>query len=154
MFTEKSYVPKGAEVTKKWFLIDAKDQVVGRLATEIASILRGKKSPKFTPNTDVGDFVVVINCEKVKFSGTKWNDKNYFWHTNHIGGIKKRSATEQLNLHPELILFEAVKGMLPKNTLGRKQLTKFKVFVGEAHEHEAQKPEKIEVVTVNKKIKK
>jgi large subunit ribosomal protein L13 len=154
MFTEKSYVPKEGEISKKWYLIDAKDQIVGRVATEIASILRGKHNPKFTPNADTGDFVIVVNCEKVKFSGKKWSDKNYFWHTNHIGGLKKRTATEQLNIHPELIIYEAVKGMLPKNTLGRKQLTKFKVFVGDKHEHEAQKPETIVLSTVNKKIKK
>ncbi|MDH4469120.1 MAG: 50S ribosomal protein L13 [Bacteriovoracaceae bacterium] len=154
MFTEKSYVPKAGEISKKWYLIDAKDQVVGRVATEIASILRGKRNPKFTTNADTGDFVVVINCEKVRFTGKKWAEKNYFWHTNHIGGIKKRTATEQLNIHPELIIYDAVKGMLPKNTLGRKQLTKFKVFAGENHDHEAQKPEKVEFTTEKNKAKK
>jgi large subunit ribosomal protein L13 len=141
MFTQKSFVLKPADASKKWHLVDAKDQVVGRLATQIADLLRGKLNPKFTYNTDSGDYVVVINADKVKFTGNKWEDKNYFWHTNHTGGIKKRSAKEQLVKHPELILMEAVKGMLPKNTLGRKQLTKFKVFAGESHEHQAQNPE-------------
>ena len=140
MFKQKSFVLKPADAQKKWYLIDANDKVVGRLATKIADILRGKTKAVFTPNTDSGDFVVVINAEKVKFTGKKWEDKNYFWHTNHIGGIKKRSAKDQLAKHPELILYEAVQGMLPKTTLGRQQLTKLKVFKGTEHTHEAQKP--------------
>jgi large subunit ribosomal protein L13 len=147
MFTERTFVLKPLEAVKKWYHIDATDLIVGRLATEVANILRGKNKPTFTPNTDSGDFVVITNCEKVKFTGKKWSDKNYFWHTNHIGGIKKRTATEQLKIHPELIVMEAVKGMLPKNTLGRQQLTKLKVFVGGAHDHEAQKPETLKVTT-------
>ena len=145
MYTQKSFVLKPAEADKKWHLIDATDKVVGRLATEIADLLRGKNSPLFTPNTDSGDYVVVINADKVKFTGNKLDQKNYFWHTNHIGGIKKRTAKEQLARHPELVLLDAVKGMLPKNTLGRKQLTKLKVFAGAAHTHEAQKPEVYDV---------
>ncbi len=142
MYKQKSYVLKPADADKKWFLIDAKDKIVGRVATEVADILRGKNSPLFTPHTDSGDYVVIVNAEKVKFTGKKWDDKNYFWHTNHIGGLKKRTAKEQLIKHPELILLEAVKGMLPKTTLGRKQLTKCKVYAGETHPHEAQKLEK------------
>ncbi|OFZ73837.1 MAG: 50S ribosomal protein L13, partial [Bdellovibrionales bacterium RIFOXYC2_FULL_39_8] len=92
MYTQKSFVLKPAEAQKKWYLIDGKDMIVGRLATEVARILRGKINPKFTPNTDSGDHVIVINAEKVKFTGNKWEDKNYNWHTNHIGGIKKRTA--------------------------------------------------------------
>lgn len=141
MFTQKSFVLKPADASKKWHLVDAKDQVVGRVATQIADLLRGKMNPKFTYNTDSGDYVVVINADKVKFTGNKWSDKKYFWHTNFTGGIKSRSAKQQLEKHPELILMEAVKGMLPKNTLGRKQLTKCKVFAGETHEHQAQNPE-------------
>ncbi len=140
MFTQKSFVLKPADASKSWHLIDAKDQIVGRVATQIADLLRGKLNPKFTYNTDSGDYVVVVNADKVKFTGNKWEDKDYFWHTNFTGGIKKRSAKEQLEKHPELILMEAVKGMLPKNTLGRKQLTKLKVFAGETHEHAAQNP--------------
>lgn len=145
MYTQKSFVLKPADADKKWHLVDATDKVVGRLATEIANLLRGKNSPLFTPNTDSGDYVVVVNAEKIKFTGNKLNLKNYFWHTNHIGGIKKRTAKEQLERHPELIIYDAVKGMLPKNTLGRKQLTKLKVFAGSAHTHEAQKPEVYDV---------
>lgn len=141
MYTQKSFVLKPKEADKKWHLIDAKDKIVGRLATEIADILRGKNSPSFTPNTDSGDFVVVVNADKVRFTGKKLDKKVYYWHTNHIGGIKQRTAREQLERHPELIIMNAVKGMLPKTTLGRKQLTKLKVFTGEEHTHEAQKPE-------------
>lgn len=142
MITQKSYTITKAEMgDKKWFVVDATDMVVGRLASEIAKILRGKHKPQFTTHNDAGDFVIVVNAEKVKFTGKKWDDKNYFWHTNHIGGIKKRTAKEQLVKHPELIVEEAVKGMLGKNTLGRSQFTKLKVFVGPTHTHEAQKPE-------------
>ena len=142
MITQSSYTITKAEMAnKKWFVVDATDMVVGRMASEIAKILRGKHKPQFTTHNDAGDFVIVINAEKVKFTGKKWDEKEYFWHTNHIGGIKKRTAKEQLTKHPELIVFEAVKGMLGKNTLGRKQLTKLKVVIGPTHGHEAQKPE-------------
>ena len=107
----------------------------------MAKVLKGKHKPQYTTHNDAGDYVIVINAEKVKFTGNKWEDKNYNWHTNHIGGIKKRTAKEQLIKHPELIVLEAVKGMLPKTTLGRSQLTKLRVVVGESHNHEAQKPE-------------
>lgn len=141
MYTQKSFSAKKEEIEKKWWIIDATDLVVGRLATEVADLLRGKNKPSFTPNQECGDFVVITNCEKVKFTGSKWANKNYYWHTNHIGGLKSRTATEQLARHPELIVMNAVKGMLPKTTIGRKQLTKLKVFVGSEHTHEAQKPE-------------
>jgi len=142
MITQKTFALKEADMQdKKWFVVDATDLVVGRLASELAKVLRGKNKPTFCTNNDAGDFVVVVNAEKVKFTGKKWDEKEYFWHTNHIGGIKKRTAKEQLVKHPELIMMEAVKGMLPKNTLGRKQLTKLKVFVGPQHTHDAQKPE-------------
>ena len=141
MYTQKSHVLKPAEADKKWLVIDATDKVVGRLATEVADLLRGKKNPQFTPNTDSGDYVVIVNAEKIRFTGNKLDKKIYYWHTNHIGGIKKRTAREQFDKHPELIVTNAVKGMLPKTSLGRKQLTKLKVFVGEKHDHEAQNPE-------------
>ena len=145
MYTQKSYSAKASDVEKKWYLVDADGKTVGRLASELANILRGKNKPTFTPSMDTGDFVVVVNAEKVKFSGTKWDDKLYHWHTNHIGGIKQRTAKEQLQKHPELILMTAVKGMLPKTSLGRKQLTKLKVFTGATHSHEAQTPVKLEL---------
>ena len=141
MYTQKSFSAKKEEIERKWWVIDATDVVVGRLATEVATILRGKDKPSFTPNQECGDYVVITNCEKVRFTGKKWSDKKYYWHTNHIGGIKQRTANEQLDKHPELIVMNAVKGMLPKTSLGRKQLTKLKVFVGPEHTHEAQKPE-------------
>ena len=142
MITQKSFAITEADMqNKKWWVVDATDMVVGRLASEVAKVLRGKNKPTFCTNNDAGDFVVVVNAEKVKFTGKKWDDKVYNWHTNHIGGIKQRTAKEQLEKHPELIVYEAVKGMLPKNTLGRKQLTKLKVFVGATHTHDAQKPE-------------
>ena len=141
MYTQKSFVLKPADMNKKWFLVDAKDKVVGRIATEIADLLRGKKNPQFTPHTDSGDYVVVINAEKVVFTGNKLEKKIYYWHTNHIGGLKSRTAKEQLERKPEAILMNAVKGMLPKTSLGRKQLTKLKLFAGETHSHEAQNPE-------------
>jgi large subunit ribosomal protein L13 len=142
MITQKSYTITKAEMAdKKWFVVDATDMVVGRMASEIAKILKGKNKPTFTTHNDAGDFVIVINAEKVKFTGNKWNDKIYNWHTNHIGGIKRRTAKEMLAKRPEAIVEEAVRGMLGKNTLGRSQFTKLKVFVGPTHTHEAQKPE-------------
>lgn len=140
MYTQKTFVLKPADAEKKWHLVDAADKVVGRLATEIADVLRGKGNPKFTPNTDSGDFVVVINAEKVMFTGAKWDKKIYYRHSGHLGGLKQRTAKELLEKRPEQILMRAVKGMLPKTSLGRKQLTKLKIFIGTEHDHEAQKP--------------
>ncbi len=151
MYTQKSFALKAADMqNKKWWVVDATDLVVGRLASEVAKILRGKNKPTFCTNNDAGDFVIITNAEKVQFTGNKWKDKEYFWHTNHIGGIKKRTAEEQLAKHPELLVYEAVKGMLPKNTLGRQQLTKLKVFVGPAHTHEAQKPEALTITAAQR----
>ncbi len=145
MYTQKTFALKPADADKKWFIVDATDKVVGRLATELADVLRGKKNPKYTPNTDSGDFVVVVNADKVKFTGAKWDDKIYYSHSGYMGGMSQRTAKEQLQRHPELILMNAVKGMLPKTSLGRKQLTKLKVFTGSNHEHEAQKPVALEL---------
>ncbi len=130
-----------AAAQKKWYVIDGTDKVVGRLATEIADLLRGKLKAQYTPNIDTGDFVILTNCEKVRFTGNKLENKTYNWHTGFIGGLKTRTAKEQLERHPELIMMKAVERMLPKGALGRKQLKKFKVFKGEAHGHEAQNPE-------------
>ena len=140
MFTEKSFVLKPTDADKKWHLIDATDKVVGRLATEIANVLRGKNNPQYTPHTDSGDFVVVVNAEKIKFTGRKLDQKIYYKHSGYVGGLKERTAREQLERRPELVIMNAVKGMLPKNSLGRKQLTKLKVFAGENHDHAAQNP--------------
>lgn len=140
MIKQKSFVLKPAEAQKNWYVIDATDLVVGRLATEVASILRGKNKPQFTPHTDSGDFVVVVNAEKVRFTGNKLDQKIYYKHSGFTGGLRERTAKEVLEKRPEDIIMNAVKGMLPKTSLGRKQLTKLKVYAGEKHEQEAQKP--------------
>ena len=145
MYTQKSYTMKPTESDKKWFLVDATDMTVGRLATKLANILGGKNNPKYTPHTDSGDFVVVVNAEKVKFTGNKLEDKVYYRHSGFVGGLKQRTAREQLERQPTKVLMGAVKGMLPKNTLGRKQLTKLKVFAGTEHAHAAQNPELIKL---------
>ena len=145
MYVQKTFNLKPADTDKKWYLVDAQDMVVGRLATQLADILRGKNSPKYTPNTDSGDFLVIINADKVKFTGKKWSDKKYYWHSNFVGGLKSRTAQEQLDKHPELIVMNAVKGMLPKTSLGRQQLTKLKVYTGVTHPHAAQNLETLEL---------
>lgn len=147
MYKQRSFTATPSDIDKKWWIIDANDIVVGRLATEVATLLRGKHKPTFTPNQECGDFVVITNAEKVRFTGKKLDDKNYYRYTGFIGGLKSRTAKEMLELKPEQIVMEAVKGMLPKTSLGRKQLTKLRVFAGEAHAHEAQKPEKFEIKT-------
>ncbi len=141
----KTYVAKEQEVNKKWYLVDAGDRVVGRLATQIAMRLRGKHKPTFTPHADTGDFVVVINADKVVLTGKKWNDKIYYRHTGYVGGLKEITAKKLLEKKPEEILRHAVKGMLPKNSLGRRQLTKLKIYAGSDHPHQAQQPEKLEI---------
>ena len=140
MYRQRTSVLKPSEAQKKWHLIDAQGKIVGRLATEIARLLRGKHNPRFTPHTDSGDFVVVVNADKVKFTGKKWDEKIYYRHSGYIGGLKQRTAREQLARQPEKILYNAVKGMLPKGPLGRRLLAKFKVFAGQDHTHQAQKP--------------
>ncbi len=145
MYVDKTYFLKPAVADKKWFLVYAADKVVGRLATEIANVLRGKNNPKFTPHTDSGDYVVVINAEKVVFTGNKLEGKKYYSHAGYVGGLKTRTAKEVLERTPERILMSAVKGMLPKNSLGRQQLKKLRVFAGEVHGHEAQNPTKLEL---------
>ncbi len=143
MYTQRTsgLTKEQAAGQKKWYVIDGTDKIVGRLATEIADLLRGKKKAQFTPNIDTGDYVILTNCEKVRFTGNKLENKTYNWHTGYIGGLKTRTAKEQLERHPELIMMKAVERMLPKGALGRKQLKKFKVFKGENHDHEAQNPE-------------
>ena len=133
------------EIEKRWYLVDATGKRVGRLASEIARILRGKNKPIYTPHVDTGDFVVVVNAEKVVFTGGKWEKKIYYHHTGYPGGIKSIKAKDLLKKKPEEILRKAVKGMLPKNPLGRKMLKKLKVFAGPEHIHEAQRPQPIEI---------
>jgi large subunit ribosomal protein L13 len=137
----KTWVPKEGEIERKWFVIDAKDKVLGRLAAETASILRGKNKPQFTPYCDAGDFVVIINASKVRLTGKKLQQKLYYRHTGYQGGLKVTQAETLMKTKPEQVFWFAVKGMLPKNTLGRAQLKKLKIYSGDAHPHAAQKPE-------------
>lgn len=132
---------KSEDAEKKWYLIDAKDQVLGRLATKVARIIRGKEKPEFTPNMDAGDFVIVINADKVKVTGKRDELKEYKHYSGYPGGLKSKSFAELKQKNPEFIIENAVKGMLPKNRLGRKLIKKLKVYSGEQHNHQAQKPE-------------
>lgn len=141
----KTFFLKSGEITKKWYIVDAQDQVLGRLATKIATVLRGKHKPEFTPHLDMGDNVIVINADKVNVSGKKETDKTYHWHTLFPGGLKKRSYTEMKAKAPEKIIEKAVKGMLPKNKLAREQMKNLRVFIGTDHPHTSQKPEKLDI---------
>jgi large subunit ribosomal protein L13 len=141
----KTFVAKEHEIEKKWHLIDASDKVLGRLATEIANILRGKKKPIFTPHMDAGDYVVVVNAERVALTGDKLEKKTYYRHSGYVGGLRQTTAKEMLEKKPENLIKFAVKGMLPKTSLGRRQLTKLKVYTGPDHPHQAQKLEKLEI---------
>lgn len=141
----KTYYAKPGEVEREWLLVDAEDMVLGRLATQVAQILKGKTKPTYTPHVDVGDFVVVINADKVRLTGKKADQKNYYSHSGYQGGLKETSFKEMLAKHPERIIEKAVKGMLPKNTLGRAMGMKLKVYAGSEHPHAAQNPRKIEL---------
>ncbi|OGP62249.1 MAG: 50S ribosomal protein L13 [Deltaproteobacteria bacterium RBG_13_47_9] len=141
----KTYQAKKEEIEHQWFLINAEGKVLGRLASELASILRGKKKPIYTPHLDTGDFVVVVNAKKVVLTGKKMKDKIYYRHTGYPGGIKEMSAEKLLARKPTEMIRMAVKGMLPKNSLGRQMLRKLKIYSGPQHPHEAQKPVSIEV---------
>lgn len=133
-------MPKEEDVEHKWFLVDAQDRVLGRLATQVATVLRGKHKPQFSPHLDVGDHVVVINAEKVHLTGRKLTDKIYRWHSGYIGGLREVSAERMLKTHPERVIEWAVQGMLPKNRLGRAMVKKLKVYRGASHPHSAQQP--------------
>ena len=141
----KTYVAKEHEVEKKWYLVDAKDMILGRLATQIAIRLRGKHKAIFTPHADTGDFVVVINAEKVSLTGNKWDNKMYYRHTGYLGGLKQISAKKLIEKKPDQVLYMAVKRMLPKNSLGRRQLKKLKIYAGSEHPHTAQNPQLIKM---------
>jgi large subunit ribosomal protein L13 len=136
----QSYVPKLDEIHQDWLVMDAADQVLGRFATEVARVLRGKHKPEFTPYLDTGDFVVVVNAERVRLTGTKVEDKKYYRHSGRPGSLKVETARERLEKYPERIIQAAVWGMLPKNRLGRKLLRKLKVYSGPDHPHQAQQP--------------
>lgn len=140
----KTYVAKAGEIERKWYVIDAEGKTLGRLATEVANILSGKKKPEYTPFLDTGDFVIVVNAEKVVVTGKKNTDKLYRHHTGYFGGLKEVNFKTLMAKHPTYAVEYAVKGMLPKNSLGRDMFKKLKVFAGPEHKHEAQKPEKYE----------
>ncbi|MCD7060816.1 50S ribosomal protein L13 [Pelagibacterium xiamenense] len=148
----KTYSAKAGEIEKKWVLIDAKDVVVGRLAAFIATRLRGKHLPTYTPNQDMGDNVIVINADKVKFTGKKMDDKRFHWHTGYPGGIKDRTMRELLEgRFPERVVENAVRRMMPGGPLSRAQLKNLRVYAGSEHPHEAQQPEAIDVAALNAK---
>ncbi len=139
----KTYLAKPQEVERKWYVIDATDQVLGRLATQVATILRGKNKPTFTPNVDTGDYVIIVNAEKIRLTGNKENQKVYEHFTGYPGGLRQTSYQDMLKKHPERIIEKAVKGMLPKNTLGRQMYRKLRVYAGPEHNHDAQMPEEL-----------
>lgn len=141
----RTYSAKEEEIEKKWFIVDAKDKVLGRLASEVARRLRGKHKPVFTPHADTGDYIIVINAEKIRLTGNKLDKKMYYRYSGYMGGLKEISARKQLAKKPEELIKHAVKGMLPKNSLGRRQGKKLKVYAGPEHPHEAQQPEPLEV---------
>ncbi|HFB83812.1 50S ribosomal protein L13 [Thermosulfuriphilus ammonigenes] len=141
----KTPLPKVNEIKRKWYVVDAKDKVLGRLATQIAIRLRGKHKPEFTPHLDTGDFIIVINADKVRLTGKKLTDKFYYRHSGYMGGLKVRSAAQMLAEKPEEVIRLAVKRMLPRNRLSRKLLKKLKVYRGEEHPHQAQQPEKLDL---------
>ncbi len=141
----KTYLAPVKEIEKKWYVVDAEDKILGRLATEIAFRLRGKHKPTFSPFIDNGDFIIVTNADKIQLSGKKWDDKKYYHHTGYMGGIKEITAKDLLEKHPTDLVTRAVKGMLPKNKIGRAQLKKLKVYAGSDHPHQAQQPETLEI---------
>ncbi len=141
----KSFIAKKETVKQDWYVIDAADKTLGRLATQIASRLRGKHKPIYTPHVDTGDFIVVVNAEKVRLTGNKLEDKKYYHYTGYPGGLREKTAGELLKKKPTQILEFAVKGMLPKNSLGRAMFKKLKVYTGASHPHEAQKPQTLEL---------
>ena len=141
----KTYSPKPDDIQREWYVVDAKDQTLGRLATQIAQLLRGKHKPIFAPHADVGDYVIVINCEKIRVTGKKLDDKMYYRHSGYPGGLREVSLREQLQRFPDRVIHHAVRGMLPHNRLGRKMIKKLKIYSGETHPHAAQQPKVYEV---------
>ncbi len=136
-----TFMAKTAEVDRKWYVVDAADQTLGRLASEVAKVLRGKNKPIYTPHIDTGDYVIVVNAEKIKVTGKKLDQKVYYHHSDYVGGMKETTLREMLAKKPEQVIELAVKGMLPKGPLGRQMYTKLHVYAGPDHKHEAQKPE-------------
>ena len=141
----KTYSPTPKDLNREWLVVDATDKVLGRLATEIATRLRGKHKPDFAPHMDNGDFVIVVNAEKIAVTGAKMDQKMYYKHSGFVGGLKSRTLREMLERNPELVITQAVKGMLPKNRLARQLMTKLKVFAGPEHSHAAQNPKVLDI---------
>lgn len=139
-----TYVTKASDVKREWYVVDAAGQTLGRLATRIARVLRGKDKPIFQPNIDTGDFVIVVNCDKIVVTGNKLNDKMYYRHSGYPGGLKSISLRDQLQLHPDRVIYQAVRGMLPHNRLGRQQIKKLKIYRRADHPHAAQQPKPLE----------
>ncbi|QEC49929.1 50S ribosomal protein L13 [Baekduia soli] len=144
-YAVKTYVANSTTRERNWLVVDANGQTLGRLATQLADALRGKRKPEYTPHVDTGDFVIVINAEKISVTGNKRTEKRYYRHSGYPGGLKSRTLEEMLEKRPEEVIRLAVKGMLPRNRLARKQLTKLKVYAGPDHPHVAQKPEPLEI---------
>ena len=142
---QKTWNSKPVEIARQWYVVDAEGQTLGRLSTRITDVLRGKDKPTYTPHVDTGDFVVVVNAEKVLVTGNKLDQKRYYRHSGYPGGLRSRTLREQLERRPTEVIRKAVKGMLPKNRLARKQLNKLKIFAGPDHPHEAQAPQPLEV---------
>jgi large subunit ribosomal protein L13 len=143
----KTWNAKPGEIDRLWYVVDAEGKTLGRLATQIADMLRGKGKPEYTPHVDTGDFVVVVNAEKIVVTGNKLDDKIYYRHSGYPGGLKSRSLRDELARRPTEVLRKAVKGMLPRNRLARAQMCKLKIYVGPEHPHEAQTPKELEVTT-------
>jgi|SRR5690606_12680570 len=140
----KTYWTKEEDVERKWFVVDAEEQTLGRLASQVATVLRGKHKPVYNPSVDTGDYVIVINAEKIHTTGQRLDQKKYYSHSGYPGGLRERTLREELEKHPDRVITRAVKGMLPKNVLGRKMLRKLKVYAGPEHPHQAQQPEPLE----------
>ena len=146
--TVRTYTPKAADAQRQWLVIDATDVVLGRLASQVAVLLRGKHKPTFAPHVDMGDFVVIVNADKVALTGAKLEQKHAYRHSGYPGGLKSRTYAEMLDKHPAKAVERAVRGMLPKNSIGRAQLSKLKVYAGSEHPHQAQQPEPFEITQV------
>lgn len=142
----KTFMAQPGKAEMKWYVVDATDMPLGRLASQVAAVLRGKNKPTFTPNVDMGDYVIVINTDKVVLTGKKLEKKMYTYHTGYIGGLKQTPYKDMMAKKSDVVVYEAVKGMLPKNSLGKKMLTKLRVYKGDKHEQAAQKPEVLELV--------
>ncbi len=140
-----TFIAKTAEIDRKWYVVDATDHTLGRLASEVASVLKGKNKPTYTPHLDTGDYVIIINADKIKVTGKKLDQKLYRKHSEYTGGFKEVTLRQMMDKKPEDVLLHAVKGMLPKNTLGKDMLKKLYVYAGSEHKHEAQKPEVLEI---------